>query len=287
VARLESSLAGGGQIVWLASYQKSGNTWLRSLLTAYLQPLEQSLNINALSTQGAATRATLDELLGLATGDLTNDELRELLPLAYRRWSAQQAGPVFLKTHDAYATSPSGAPIFPAGATRAVVHLVRDPRDVAVSASHHWGLSLDQTIDRMNNPDQWVAEDADGGPWVPQMLSDWSGHTRRWLDCPLPMLTLRYEDLLADTPGLFRKILDHVGLTIDEPRLQQAVEQCSFERLQAQERDGGFVERRRMSTAPFFRSGKAGGWRQTLSEGQNAALVAAHGDLMRQFSYLT
>lgn len=287
MAGLDPAVAAPGQIVWLASYPKSGNTWLRSLITACQQAPEQELDINALSSGGAAARATLDELLGLDTDDLTRDELRQLLPLAYRRWSAQQNGLLFLKTHDAHATSPVGETIFPLDATRAVVHLVRDPRDVAVSAMHHWGLSLDSTIARLNNAGQWLAEEASSGPLVSQQLSDWTGHTRGWLDCPLLVLTVRYEDLLADTPRVFRQILDHIGLAVDEARVAQAVEQCRFDRLQAQERDRGFAERRRNATAPFFRAGRAGGWRQVLTDAQCASLVAAHGELMRELGYPT
>jgi hypothetical protein len=73
---------------------------------------------------------------------------------------------------------------------------------------------------------------------------------------------------------------------LDAERVAHAIEQCSFDRLQALERDGGFAERRRTATSPFFRTGKAGGWRQVLTDKQNIALVVAHGDLMRHYGYL-
>ncbi len=278
---------GPGQIVWLASYPKSGNTWLRSLLTCCLLAPGQRLDINQLAGQGAASREALDDLLGIATGDCTADEVRRLLPLAYRAWSGMSGGPHFLKTHDAYALTPASEPLFPSEATRCVVHIVRDPRDVAVSAMHHWGLSLEDTLARMNNRQQWVATRADLAPTVPQHLSDWSGHADSWMGSGLPRLTLRYEDLRADPAGVFRRVVAYIGLAVPEDRLHAALDACALENLQAQERASSFRERQPGSTAPFFRSGRVGGWRSVLTAEQARCLVAAHGSMMERLGYAT
>jgi aryl sulfotransferase len=278
---------GAGQIVWLASYPKSGNTWLRSLLTAYRQGPQRALDINALGGWGAASRTSLDELLGLDTAEMSSAEVHALLPHAYRSWSRLAGGPHWLKTHEAYTRTRTGEPLFPAEATRCVLHIVRDPRDVAVSAQHHWGLGLDETITRLNNPEQWVAEAAESNPRVAQRLSDWSGHACSWLEGPLPRLTLRYEDLLADPAAHLHRVLAFLDETLDEARLQHAVAACALERLQAQEGAGGFNERLQASTAPFFRSGRAGGWREALSPAQQDRIVGIHGPAMRLFGYET
>jgi hypothetical protein len=275
---------GPGHLVWLASYPKSGNTWVRSLLTAYRQAPHKALDINALDAFGASSRIQLDELLGLATSELHTRELRELLPHAYACWSGQDGAPHLLKTHDAHAMTREHGPVFPTAATRCVIHLVRDPRDVAASAMHHWGMSLDRTIACMNDTEYWVSL-SHNSPNVPQRLSDWSSHARSWLNCPLPRLTLRYEDLLAEPARHFRAILASIGLEFDEAQLAHAVEACTFERLQAQEIAGVFSERVNGSTAPFFRSGRAGGWRDVLSASQAARIVDAHGETMQRLGY--
>jgi hypothetical protein len=282
---LKARIVGPGQIVWLASYPKSGNTWLRSMLTAYFAQIGQAVDINALEGTMAASRATLDELLGLPTSDLQVEEIRRLLPLAYRAWAKRTGGPHFLKTHDAHAGPDEGVSIFPDDATRCVIHLVRDPRDVVVSAMHHWGLDLDRSIARLNNPLQWAATDARTSVQVPQYSSDWSGHARSWLDSPLPRLTLRYEDMLEDPAGLFRQVLEFSGLDPDPARIEHAVSASRIEKLRAQEQATGFVERPSGATAMFFRSGRAGQWCEALSAEQCAHIVAAHGLMMKRLGY--
>lgn len=277
---------GSGGIVWLASYPKSGNTWLRALFSAYRAASTDAFHINRMGLGlSAASRRELDELLGVETADLPGQQVRGLLPHAFRAWALQPGGPHWVKTHDACDLI-DGAPIFPSDATRVVLHVVRDPRDVVLSARHHWGLDIDATITRLNNPDQWVADGEAPSPQVPQHLSDWSGHARSWLQADLPRLTLRYEDMLKDPERSFSQALQACGLNVDVQRVRAAVEACHIDRLREQERAGGFRERFHASTAPFFGSGRAGGWRQVLSESQQMRITAMHGDMMRYFGYL-
>lgn len=178
--------------------------------------------------------------------------------MAYGQWSQNAKQTVFLKTHDCWRLTAKGEPVFPAVATFGVIQIVRDPRDVAVSASHHWGVSLDTAVDRLNAPDFWIAKMA-GHQQIPQFLSDWSNHAQSWGWSGLPRLLLRYEDMRSDPVGCFRQVVGFVGWDVDEDKLAQAVNACSFERLQAQEQAGGFRERLAASTAGFFRQGQAGG----------------------------
>lgn len=271
-------------IVWLASYPKSGNTWLRALFSSYLAK-ELSVCINDLAVPIASGRAYLDDALGIETCDLTPTELRNLLPDAYNSWASDPAAFHYVKIHDAFDYGSQGQPLYPPAATRAVIHLLRDPRDVAVSFGHHIGRNLDETIDRLNNPRLWIGLSKSQKGQIPQYLSDWSGHARSWLESPLPRLSLRYEDLLANTCESFSKIVAFCGLEVDEARIARAVDACTFSRLQAQEQENDFRERNHNSNAPFFREGRAGGWREVLSPAQAARIVSAHVDMMRKFDY--
>jgi aryl sulfotransferase len=273
-------------MVWIASYPKSGNTWVRSFLSA-CQGEEGAFDLNALAVPITANRSLIDDLLGISTADLSPGEVRALLPHAFEAWLQCSFLRPLAKTHDAYALVGAGQAMYPADLTRAVLHVVRDPRDVAVSLAHHHGIGLDAAIVRLNDAGAWLAAEGVGRTdQIAQFVSDWSGHARSWIESPLPRLTLRYEDLLADPRAGFARLLEFAGLRVAPQRFDQALRETSFANLQAREKSAGFVERRANATAPFFRQGRAGGWRETLSPAQVAAIESAHGAMMARFGYL-
>ena len=312
-------------IVWLASYPKSGNTWLRAVLTNYLRDDGEPASINALiGGPVASDRETFSEIIGLDSSDLTPDEIlrhrplfhellaRELahelagLPAGGGRRPTQSAGapsreraPAFVKVHDAYIHAGDGAALFPKVAKSAVVYLVRNPLDVAVSYAHHRQKSIDATVRWMNEPAAAEGKVARGiHSLLPQPLTTWSGHVASWLDQEeLPVHVARYEDLLADPMAGFGAILRFAGFDRDgthpegpgrtnaSARLARAVGQATFSRLRAQEEDAGFSEKQ--PTAPsFFRAGVEGSWRTALAPRQVQALVDAHGPVMARLGYL-
>ena len=281
-------------VVWLSSWPKSGNTWLRAVLTNYLAADDdQPASINALVGGGGRCRTDFDECLGVASADMTDAEVVRHLP-AFRKALVERSlaeqpprhAPVFFKTHEAYRL-PSGAVRFPRAGAVGVVYLVRNPLDVAISYAHHLNWSVDRTVERMNDPAACEAGNAHGiYPEFPEPLTTWSGHVAGWTEqTAQPVHVARYEDLLADPRGQFGAIVRFAGLEWDGPRLDRAIERSAFHRLRQQEAADGFAEKQ--PTAPsFFRAGVAGQWRRTLQEAQVQALVDAHGDVMERFGYL-
>jgi hypothetical protein len=70
------------KIVWLASYPKSGNTWLRGFITALLHPGNAGIDINNLyTTTIASSRQLFDELTGVSSADLAPEEIEKLRPM--------------------------------------------------------------------------------------------------------------------------------------------------------------------------------------------------------------
>src|ERR1700680_2455741 len=124
-------------IWWLASYPKSGNTWLRAFLWALVSG--KPTDINDLFSLGtfAGSRTRFDQALGIESEVLSRDQEQNLRPRAFEVWAAEAKRQLYCMAHDAYYSTPAGEPLFPASATRGAVYVVRDPRAVAVSLAYY------------------------------------------------------------------------------------------------------------------------------------------------------
>ena len=279
---------GPGSIVWLASYPKSGNTWLRALLTNYLNPGERPASINALiGGRLANEREAFDEMLGLGSSDLTPRETLRHRPLFHELLAGELPRPTFVKTHHAYLRTDAGAALFPRTASAGAVYLVRNPLDVAVSFAHHENRRIGWAIKRMNHAEFTLEEHADGiHTSLPDILTTWSGHVTGWLaQDAIPVHVVRYEDLHADPAATLGGVVRFAGLACDASRRRQAADRAAFQRLRAQEEACGFDERQ-PSAGSFFRAGAVGDWRNRLSPRQVRKLATAHSAAMARFGYL-
>jgi aryl sulfotransferase len=273
-------------IVWIASYPKSGNTWLRAVLSAWQTGAPARLD--ALAAESVAARVPFEDLLGVPTTGLTPDEVDILRPRVDELLSAEAEVTPLRKTHDGLYAGPYGEPVVSASATRAALYVVRDPRDVAVSLAHHAGRTMEWAVDRLADPHHVLAASGRApAAQLRQRLGTWSQHVRSWADdAPFPVHVVRYEDCLADPVRSFAAALRFAELgPVDEEQVAHAVNGASFERLRAAEASEGFAERPERAER-FFRSGRAGAWRDEMSRPTAARVEAAHADLMRRFGYL-
>jgi hypothetical protein len=274
-------------IFWLASYPKSGNTWMRIFLSNLAGQHEKPVDINSPhGNEIASSRLWLDHLLGFDTADMTPDEIEAVRPECHAWASSEAVETAFHKIHDANVVS-SGGPLIRPGTCRGVLYMLRNPLDVAPSAASHWGDSIDDAIRRLNTPDA-VLLGAMNRPQrqVRQRLLDWSGHVHSWVDdSGLDVHVVRYEDLLADPFTHFGAAARFLGLPDDEADLRRAIHNSRFDELARQEETGGFRERSKKADR-FFRSGRAGDWREALDADQVDRIVHAHADTMRRFGYL-
>lgn len=276
------------RIVWLASYPKSGNTWLRLLLrqvrSAAMGPVALNASDDSLII---SRRETFERVTGLISSELQRDELDLLRPLVCWAMARQSPDTIYLKVHDRFDSPALGGPDPPADIPQIALYIVRDPRDVCVSFAHHLGLSIEETLTRMVNDRLYLS----GGvlPHVdqfPQWLGRWDRHVQSWVDqTSVRLEVLRYEDMLADPVACLDRVLDAIGLAADGDVVRRAIDQCAFSRLAESEQQSGFAERPAQSVR-FFRSGKAGGWRNVLTPAQNDRLIAEFGDVMRRYGYL-
>lgn len=272
--------------IWLASYPKSGNTWLRLFLESVSRNGGE-VDINDLNlVQSTARRDRFDAFAGLSSQHLSLDEIDELRPLVLAAEASLGGAPQIRKVHDAWRKNDSGRPLFPAEITQASVLLVRDPRDVALSLANHLGQDVDRIIDSLND-DAYVISRADDG-WhmqLPQRVSSWSGHTASWLDARPAPLVVRYEDMLQEPARWGAAICGQIGWQTSAAAIERAIEATGFDRLRQQEEANGFRERISPDRR-FFNRGTAGGWRAELSPDQARRIEHRHSSVMRRLSYL-
>lgn len=287
--------------IWLASYPKSGNTWMRTLIGALHKKPDETPNINELAEAGgiASARQPFDYYTLLESGLLPLDAIDRLRPdvyalMARHGWDEEDALEAarparFIKVHDAYTTLPDGRPLLGgAAAADGAVVIVRDPRDVAPSLAHHNGCSLKQAVRQLNARDTaYCAAAGRQHQQLRQKLLDWSGHVESWLNqADLPVLLVRYEDMQADAAGILGKVMDFAGDPQPPEKLAQAAAMSSFSVLSEMEKQTGFGERSsRSPNGRFFRRGQSGGWKDELDAELVARLEAAHGAVMARLGY--
>lgn len=275
------------RIIWLASYPGSGNTWMRVFLSNVLGEGERPADINDLHVRWhAASRSAFDAYAGVRASELRDDEIDELRPAVYEALAADHQPPWFVKIHDAFGYTRSGESLVSSRATRGAIYILRNPLDVAISWAYNRDVRIDHAIALMSDDTCTLAASPDGiVPQVRQYLGTWSAHVCGWVDAPLPVHVIRYEDLQADPVAAFGGAVAFAGLDVTRERLQRAIEFSRFSELRQQEEAAGFRGRSRRSLR-FFRRGQVDAWRDELTADQAARIVAAHGTVMRRFGYL-
>lgn len=276
-----------GNIVWLASYPKSGNTWLRAFLSNLVANRAAPLRPDELreftDEEGKADRFT--ELAGKPSTELSALEQAALRPDVHALIAQRARGTTLVKTHN-LCGSFEGQPLFNWQVTSGAIYVVRNPLDVAVSMTHHFGLTIEQAIDRLRDDRVAIVSDA---LFVSNFIGSWSTHVSGWADmaerAPGKVIVLRYEDLLEKPGKYFAKAAKLIGLGQDKARIERAVKHAGFQTLAALEQRDGFVEAVDEKTRFFFK-GRANQWRDVLTRDQVAQIVGGHREQMQRFKYV-
>lgn len=277
-----------GRAIWLASYPKSGNTWLRLALKSLHQG-GASIGLSDLSQYArmAIRRSLFDGVLEADSGSMTEAEIERLRP-AFHDLHFGTDGPAELcKVHDCWFRTEAGRAVFDPRHTRATIYIVRDPRDVAISWARFMGRSIDGSIRFLADRDAWLRPEPDRiTRAIGQRLGDWSGHAASWIDeSGLGPLVVRYEDMHADLPAILAQVAARLGWHATPSALSGAVDATRFDRLSREEAQRGFREKPD-SAERFFHTGRSGGWREILTPDQAARIVADHAAMMERFGYL-
>ncbi len=272
------------RILWLASYPKSGNTWLRAFLHNMLRNPREPFDINRMSelTAGDSQAQWFRRLDPRPPTALSREDLARLRPGVHAQIAESSPDTVMVKTHNALVEA-AGVPMITLSLTAGTIYVVRNPLDVVVSYAHHLGQSADDIIALMETKG---FETPATETQVPEHHGDWSTHVESWTGRNHAQLhVVRYEDMSRRPGPTFRAVAAFLGLKPPRERIERAVRHSSFRALRAQEDRTGFVERTPAQDR-FFRSGRVGGWREALSEAQVRRVVERHRAQMARFGYV-
>src|SRR5215468_5037107 len=272
-----------GKIIWLASYPKSGNTWLRAFLHNFLRNPDESYDLNRLSdySLGDSAGHQYQQFLRKPIREMTDEEIMILRPKVQEMHTRSTPDNVFVKTHNALVEY-LDRPLISMEHTGGAIYVVRNPLDVVISHADHYGETIEQAIDVLNSQNAKVETGTDS---VFELQCAWSRHVESWTARPHRALhIMRYEDMHARPMETFGGLVRFLNLPDGRERLGRAIELSSFKELRKKEEEHGFRERS-SSQQRFFREGRTGGWRDKLTAAQAESLVAANEAQMRRFGY--
>ena len=272
-----------GKIIWLASFPKSGNTWLRAFLHNLMRNPDEAYDINKLTDFTLSdARMGWYNLFDKRPGpQISKEEVAALRPKVHEAMTRVHPDSVFVKTHNALVED-RGTSMITMQYTAGAIYVVRNPLDVAISHSHHYGLTLDESVQALNTPGlQSMNEET----YCYERYGSWSENVMSWTQHPNPGLhVVRYEDMLDSPHKTFGGVVAFLGFKATRERIDKAIKLSSFKVLREQEKRHGFKERTE-NAEWFFREGKAGQWRRVLSAKQIEALTAVHQEQMARFGY--
>jgi len=273
---------------WIASYPKSGNTWVRFLYQAHQVGLID-INSNSRVTHSDSMRWPYAAVSSWPLETIPLEVFPYLrAPALMLMISAKSEKPFVCKTHCSN-SSVNRTRLIPYELTRSTVYLVRDPRDVVVSYSHHFREPYDKVIDLLASEEHVMGVMDGEQRYTPQYVGSWSMNVQSWTEDPwfeqfgcVKPLVIRYEDLLTDTKKHF---LDILKLWEVEPKnVDEVIRMCRLSELQKQEKANGFLEAK-FDDEPFFRKGGST-YKDVLTKSQEKQILKDHGKVMEKFEYI-
>jgi hypothetical protein len=280
---------------YLASYPKSGNTWCRVFITelqrlaALPEPEQLDLNHDIKTGTIASSRHWLDDQLGINSCDLSFTELDPLRGRAGESALLFAEGERFHKVHDAFVSPDSkGRPVVNTKGCQGAVYILRHPEDVVVSLSHFFSWELERCVESLvTDHAALVPSELQGANQVRQHMGRWDQHVKSWLEQKqLPVLAIRYEDMLAKGVETFTSLARFLELPDDQNLIKTAITNTSIDRLKKMEDEvGGFFEKPK-GCERFFRSGRTGEGAEQLTLEQRERLASALKSAMDRFGYV-
>ena len=288
------------KIFWIASYPRSGNTWMRAILSSLFFTKNGRFNLNLLNYITNFDNPDKYEFVR-SLNSIDFKKLHELSVIS-KYWSeAQKRAKIcgdfaFFKTQSGNVTL-NKLQYTTANNVLGLIYLIRDPRDVVVSYSKYTNNSIDETIKSITSKNCITWSGLPKNNPYPILLSSWDIHYKTWKILNVPKIVIKYEDLLKDTRSLLSQIINffinNYGFNFNyiEMVVDNILETTHFNQLHANEKRLGFKEApyffsKKKTPEYFFRKGTDKQWQNELSAIQIKKIESSFEPTMREFGYL-
>ena len=218
-------------IIWLTSYPKSGNTWVRSFLSAYYFSQDGDFNFNL-----------LESFKQFPSKDFVNLNLKNPLDIV-KQWEPVQEDIlskkkiVFLKTHNAL-ISLNNTKFTSPKYTLGFIYIIRDPRNLITSLKNHTDISYEEALSFMLDKNTVLYDTKVNDYDAAHFISSWRMHYKSWLNNDVfKKMIIRYEDLENNSHEIFYKLINFTNSLmkrndkVDEKKLEKAIETTNFNNL--------------------------------------------------------
>ena len=270
------------KIIWIASYPKSGNTYVRSFLSHYLFESNSTLNFDVLKKIPKFEQKKIFEQV--VDKNLLNDELsyiKHSLKVQEGLIKKYNQDELIFKTHHFFGEL-NNYTFTNQKNTQFFIYLVRDPREVIVSFANHNRMTIEEQLISFISKDKLRKIDM-------EIIVNWGLHYRSWKTFKsVPSLFIKYEDLVIDPEKYFKKILlfmsKFMNIKVDLEKLKKTIDLIKFENLQHLEKKIGFKEAPKDTR--FFNSGKTDSWKKKLTKEQLEKIQIFFYNEMKDLGYL-
>jgi transposase len=274
------------KFIWLVSYPKSGNTWVR----LFLHALQNNASLESLnkidSTNGiASSRFIADEYLGVESSELPDKIIQTLRPQIFVKWAENLQDDAIVKVHDA--AFHNGTFTFPKEVTKNIILIVRNPFDMAASYANHMQISIEKAIVALCNGHNSLAKNNKKlNNQLTQYMGSWSDFYNSWKNAYRNDLHIvKYEDLKNNPLETFTKIVEILNWNYSKEQRSAAIQAVEFDKLKNLEDKKGFKEKP-THTKNFFRKGEVGGWRNEITTEQANLLINRHFYTLLELGYI-
>ena len=271
--------------IFLSSYPKSGNTWLRSIIgNFYNFDKEFSLNdiksIPLLSIKKHFSE--FDNKVYINNNDLHFDWISQNIIKCQNLLNNKPNHLNIFKTHSARHKNFTNETV-----NAGFIYIVRDPRDIIVSLKNFSGKEIDKTIDEfLFSKSLMITTNG-----AQELLSTWELNVQSWLNYKsVPRLIIKYEDLKLNPKEIILNIkeflnkIHSLNINLGDQDIDKIVENTNFNNLKKLEDKNGFDEASKHSK--FFRSGTSNQWKDVLTNTQIMLIEKNLKSLMMYFNYI-